>query len=137
MFNTKFIQIAGWSVLCLTVSFAGCSEKAGIPSGYDIPAETAVQIEALSVADTDCGFDFIWSFDDRVSVAAGAGEPVSARVYPYSDYQTNVEYRKDSLTFQTGVRGGSVFSGCLPSRVSGFCLCFRDFFGGCHECAFP
>ena len=44
MFNTKFIQIAGWSVLCLTVSFAGCSEKAGIPSGYDIPAEAAVQI---------------------------------------------------------------------------------------------
>lgn len=90
MFNTKFIQIAGWSVLCLTVSFAGCSEKAGIPSGYDIPAEAAVQIEALSVADTDCGFDFIWSFDDRVSVAAGAGEPVSARVYPYSDYQTAI-----------------------------------------------
>ena len=78
MFNTKFIQIAGWSVLCLTVSFAGCSEKAGIPSGYDIPAEAAVQIEALSVADTDCGFDFIWSFDDRVSVAAGAGGAVAA-----------------------------------------------------------
>ena len=90
MFNTKFIQIARWSVLCLAVSLAGCSEKAEIPSGYDIPAEEEMLIEASSVADADCGFDFFWSFDDRVSIAAGAGEPGSAKVYPYSDYQTAI-----------------------------------------------